>query len=177
MIRRPPRSTRTDTLFPYTTLFRSRLRALPDRGDPQRPRDLPGRLDPKRDRAGPGGARVRSGPGPQLRHARRREGADRPGLVPPTGPLRGGRVLRHHTRVGHRPGPCHRACAAAARGRRLSRRTPMSIAQTARGNLLGRIPRPDLAPARAWVGAVTGRANEWVSPAGWVAIVAEIGRA
>src|SRR3546814_3829480 len=29
MIRRPPRSTRTDTLFPYTTLFRSR----PRRGD------------------------------------------------------------------------------------------------------------------------------------------------
>src|SRR3546814_14386910 len=28
MIRRPPRSTRTDTLFPYTTLFRS----LPRRG-------------------------------------------------------------------------------------------------------------------------------------------------
>src|SRR3546814_15501012 len=26
MIRRPPRSTRTDTLFPYTTLFRSQLR-------------------------------------------------------------------------------------------------------------------------------------------------------
>src|SRR3546814_14530432 len=25
MIRRPPRSTRTDTLFPYTTLFRSRI--------------------------------------------------------------------------------------------------------------------------------------------------------
>src|SRR3546814_6905177 len=25
MLRRPPRSTRTDTLFPYTTLFRSRL--------------------------------------------------------------------------------------------------------------------------------------------------------
>src|SRR3546814_17510410 len=34
MIRRPPRSTRTDTLFPYTTLFRSRQnrRARP-RGD------------------------------------------------------------------------------------------------------------------------------------------------
>src|SRR3546814_2635156 len=29
MIRRPPRSTRTDTLFPYTTLFRSRQ--VPDR--------------------------------------------------------------------------------------------------------------------------------------------------
>src|SRR3546814_5655671 len=27
MIRRPPRSTLTDTLFPYTTLFRSRPRA------------------------------------------------------------------------------------------------------------------------------------------------------
>src|SRR3546814_1051099 len=27
MIRRPPRSTRTDTLFPYTTLFRSRAPA------------------------------------------------------------------------------------------------------------------------------------------------------
>src|SRR3546814_6194903 len=26
MIRRPPRSTRTDTLFPYTTLFRSLIR-------------------------------------------------------------------------------------------------------------------------------------------------------
>src|SRR3546814_16960466 len=30
MIRRPPRSTRTDTLFPYTTLFRSnRFKSLP----------------------------------------------------------------------------------------------------------------------------------------------------
>src|SRR3546814_17008949 len=26
MLRRPPRSTRTDTLFPYTTLFRSSIR-------------------------------------------------------------------------------------------------------------------------------------------------------
>src|SRR3546814_11739990 len=35
MTRRPPRSTRTDTLFPYTTLFRSRGQALtaqPDDG-------------------------------------------------------------------------------------------------------------------------------------------------
>src|SRR3546814_9417085 len=29
MIRRPPRSTRTDTLFPYTTLFRSRQHQRP----------------------------------------------------------------------------------------------------------------------------------------------------
>src|SRR3546814_3457516 len=34
MIRRPPRSTRTDTLFPYTTLFRSPV----DRGDGWRAR-------------------------------------------------------------------------------------------------------------------------------------------
>src|SRR3546814_19161714 len=30
MIRRPPRSTRTDTLFPYTTLFRSNWRIVPE---------------------------------------------------------------------------------------------------------------------------------------------------
>src|SRR3546814_14164822 len=30
MIRRPPRSTRTDTLFPYTTLVRSPWSPLPD---------------------------------------------------------------------------------------------------------------------------------------------------
>src|SRR3546814_1466045 len=29
MIRRPPRSTRTDTLFPYTTLFRSHVHEMP----------------------------------------------------------------------------------------------------------------------------------------------------
>src|SRR3546814_8914329 len=33
MIRRPPRSTRTDTLFPYTTLFRSPHHDLRDAGD------------------------------------------------------------------------------------------------------------------------------------------------
>src|SRR3546814_20855907 len=30
MIRRPPRSTRTDTLFPYTTLFRSHIARRPE---------------------------------------------------------------------------------------------------------------------------------------------------
>src|SRR3546814_8857632 len=34
MIRRPPRSTRTYTLFPYTTLFRSYLLDLPQRAVP-----------------------------------------------------------------------------------------------------------------------------------------------
>src|SRR3546814_17736006 len=32
MIRRPPRSTRTDTLFPYTTLFRSEDNTITQRG-------------------------------------------------------------------------------------------------------------------------------------------------
>src|SRR3546814_14529945 len=31
MIRRPPRSTRTDTLFPYTTLFRSQMHIVDSR--------------------------------------------------------------------------------------------------------------------------------------------------
>src|SRR3546814_14307284 len=40
MIRRPPRSTRTDTLFPYTTLVRSRAAVQPagDGRTDQRPR-------------------------------------------------------------------------------------------------------------------------------------------
>src|SRR3546814_15472874 len=37
MIRRPPRSTRTDTLFPYPTLFRSRQAAARQRAEPLRP--------------------------------------------------------------------------------------------------------------------------------------------
>src|SRR3546814_10243632 len=36
MIRRPPRSTRTDTLFPYTTLFRSGLDAPPSASRPRK---------------------------------------------------------------------------------------------------------------------------------------------
>src|SRR3546814_8418550 len=46
MIRRPPRSTRTDTLFPYTTLFRSLLgrRAL------GRPAPAPHRAEPAVER-------------------------------------------------------------------------------------------------------------------------------
>src|SRR3546814_16999180 len=42
MIRRPPRSTRTDTLFPYTTLFRSSvvLLVVPVIVDVQAPRDV-----------------------------------------------------------------------------------------------------------------------------------------
>src|SRR3546814_1537582 len=42
MIRRPPRSTRTDTLFPYTTLFRSVRAVLPGRVREHDPGQLPG---------------------------------------------------------------------------------------------------------------------------------------
>src|SRR3546814_16541233 len=60
MIRRPPRSTRTDTLFPYTTLFRSRnpRKLRPGRREPclfQQRADEPARL-----RAGAGDRRPRS---------------------------------------------------------------------------------------------------------------------
>src|SRR3546814_8247840 len=57
MIRRPPISTRTDTLFPYTTLFRS-----PDQG--RRPRPAIGLY---RARPDPSPARVRAADG-QLCH-------------------------------------------------------------------------------------------------------------
>src|SRR3546814_5093058 len=36
MIRRPPRSTRTDTLFPYTTLFRSDINSFHDYSWPEK---------------------------------------------------------------------------------------------------------------------------------------------
>src|SRR3546814_10643700 len=41
MIRRPPRSTRTDTLFPYTTLFRSCQDHYPGTDESNRQRGLP----------------------------------------------------------------------------------------------------------------------------------------
>src|SRR3546814_13031672 len=44
MIRLPPRSTRTDTLFPYTTLFRSAFQrsVMPVKSCRHRPRRKPG---------------------------------------------------------------------------------------------------------------------------------------
>src|SRR3546814_3585857 len=67
MIRRPPRSTRTDTLFPYTTLFRSDpVRALQHGGEVHRPvsprkgsgRRLPGDGPLCAPRDGAGGRRA-----------------------------------------------------------------------------------------------------------------------
>src|SRR3546814_18112419 len=44
MIRLPPRSTRTDTLFPYTTLFRSQPTRPPEENEPGR-QNLQGRKE------------------------------------------------------------------------------------------------------------------------------------
>src|SRR3546814_7600275 len=70
MIRRPPRSTRTDTLFPYTTLFRSRASRCQPSVSAPRPRSVSptspstsnasstGRAEwPRPDRATPEGTR------------------------------------------------------------------------------------------------------------------------
>src|SRR3546814_17413420 len=81
MIRRPPRSTRTDTLFPYTTLFRSPVK--------------PDRLLDRRKRRG----EFRRRPLSQIRTddeqcARRRDGDDgrrnHPAWRPPARPGRSG---------------------------------------------------------------------------------------
>src|SRR3546814_2726056 len=61
MIQRPPRATRTDTLFPYTTLFRS-----PRRGDPDPLRGVhgdevpPERLHPSSQEARPAHSSARA---------------------------------------------------------------------------------------------------------------------
>src|SRR3546814_3127528 len=111
MIRRPPRSTRTDTLFPYTTLFRSegaaRLAPHP-----------PGRascavLRERLDLADPGVRRA--GPAPVAATARDRRRPARQHALPPPGPAaaRGGhpaggwRLLRD--RVARQPREIGRA--------------------------------------------------------------------
>src|SRR3546814_19100605 len=76
MIRRPPRSTRTDTLFPYTTLFRS--------GRPVQPtgvQQLPARPGPAA--AGPAG----EGGGGRV-HSRAQVARDEPGKGEETEPGR-----------------------------------------------------------------------------------------
>src|SRR3546814_17360360 len=58
LLRRPPRSTRTDTLFPYTTLFRSwpwrrRARVIGGSGRTERQGDESHALDPARSPGSP----------------------------------------------------------------------------------------------------------------------------
>src|SRR3546814_3627487 len=77
MIRRPPRSTRTDTLFPYTTLFRSHG-------------PLAGAERRRRGRRDPGAAAVPACPGlrrnPGVLAVAAAGRARLPGLHPPLGP-------------------------------------------------------------------------------------------
>src|SRR3546814_15528657 len=86
MIRRPPRSTRTDTLVPYTTLFRSRGGYRARRGAAFR-----GRLYPRAAAARRLGRRSRRGP---------EDGIGRTAILPPRG-----------VRIGHPhlPWPASRA--------------------------------------------------------------------
>src|SRR3546814_9204816 len=62
MIRRPPRSTRTDTLFPYTTLFRSPRHRHRSRSTAPYPRAWKAVADPHDARACEGGGDVRRSP-------------------------------------------------------------------------------------------------------------------
>src|SRR3546814_13527507 len=62
MIRRPPRSTRTDTLFPYTTLFRSRRESDAEAEQPEDELKTHRHDDAGEDRA-PGYALQRRGRG------------------------------------------------------------------------------------------------------------------
>src|SRR3546814_12452983 len=54
MIRRPPRSTRTDTLFPYTTLFRSPVTTRGPRATLAVTRVVPAKAGDTAGRPGPG---------------------------------------------------------------------------------------------------------------------------
>src|SRR3546814_13025156 len=69
MIRRPPRSTRTDTLFPYTTLFRSFTAGTTGLSNLLAAPDKPHTIEHDEER-GPGIRRDRT---PKRRHAKQRQ--------------------------------------------------------------------------------------------------------
>src|SRR3546814_3108663 len=89
MIRRPPRSTRTDTLFPYTTLFRSH---------PLQPGPA-GHAHGDRDDVPDDGPRLRRARLPALRvEVQRAERRLTQGGAAPRPPLRGHLPPGHHRR-------------------------------------------------------------------------------
>src|SRR3546814_12287250 len=90
MIRRPPRSTRTDTLFPYTTLFRSLLHLL--------------RLELLQAVDAVGLAGVRD-------VLRLRRGAVRGNVWLPADTVRPGRLAQRQLSAGELAQPCHGAFA------------------------------------------------------------------
>src|SRR3546814_4295871 len=104
MIRRPPRSTRTDTLFPSTTLFRSR-RVPGDGRDPGR--DQVADAAAALDRGRGAGRRPARGPGPPPAGVRALQAGRRgPGRPAPQG-------SRYHAGRGVRARPGQREAAAA----------------------------------------------------------------
>src|SRR3546814_18657030 len=110
MIRRPPRSTRTDTLFPYTTLFRSV--ANQPGAQPREPAALLAPADPA---VGPADA----GAADRSAEHRVRRPAGRPGIPD---------HLRQRLDLGFRPGADRRLARALARSeeRRVGRECVMT---------------------------------------------------
>src|SRR3546814_6483580 len=86
MIRRPPRSTRTDTLFPYPTLFRSAAR----RADADGAAQGVGRSGRQEARSRIGGETICIGGGEQILRDREAAAVMR-GDVDPPGPQRAAR--------------------------------------------------------------------------------------
>src|SRR3546814_8984434 len=121
MIRRPPRSTRTDTLFPYTTLFRSRILRRLRSGDRRRPAAW---------HRGAGGRRVpRLGPvvEPALRGHRQTAPQHRPRSAPPDQLLLGAR----HRRLRRLCARCAAAVASAVAAHPRYRIPPAGLARIA----------------------------------------------
>src|SRR3546814_15300996 len=124
MIRRPPRSTRTDTLFPYTTLFRSHPR--PPRARPLAHPDRPRAVRPR------GGTRL----GRRARRPLLRLRSPRPHLRRRQVFLGAGRELRggQDARAGDRRGTV-----------RCVVRAPLALSPGPHGGppILRLVPRPD----------------------------------
>src|SRR3546814_21147215 len=139
MIRRPPRSTRTDTLFPYTTLFRSSRRVDPRQLVSQRQELLDRAVQPEGRRHFGRGGRPRPHltavalsaiTGPAASHARVR--ARRPaGAGERTGVARRRADRRESTLYDH-PQPDRSRAALTPRGGRTARHAG-SITEPGRG--------------------------------------------
>src|SRR3546814_1179039 len=107
MVRRPPRSTRTDTLFPYTTLFRSvGRRPLHPAADSLAARPDRRRLDPFHGPRSPVALRRGDPQGARPRHRHGLPGADdlaEPGPDDLPATHRAARIAyRHEPRTGDR---------------------------------------------------------------------------
>src|SRR3546814_20223907 len=111
MIRRPPRSTRTDTLFPYTTLFRSRQAGRPP-AEGSAADAGPGEEDGGEEDGGEEGSReeAHQGSGEEARNVQSLERGKRPGMRSHLSPA-------HRCRPGARPYGVHTSLAGAARPR------------------------------------------------------------